>query len=68
MKKSKEIAKFFSGFFATDAIGHLWFYKSGLLPLKFYPDIILDTKLNTFSIIFSSCMALILFYYAWVRK
>ena len=68
MKKSKEFAKFFSGVFAADALAHLWFYKSDLLPLKFYPGINLNAGLNTFSIIFSSLMTLILIYFAWVRK
>jgi hypothetical protein len=68
MKKSKEIAKFLSGLFAADAIGHVWFYASGLLPLKFYPGITVDLSLNTFSIVFSSVLTLILIYYGWLKK
>ena len=63
----KEIAKFFAGLTAWEAIVHLSFAVSGLLPITWF-GITLTPTINTVQIIVPAIVSALLAYYAWGRK
>jgi len=63
----KEVAKFASGMAAFNAIGHFAFGLAGVLPIPWFGFTLTQT-LNTISAIVSAIIAIILIYYAWIKK
>jgi membrane protein implicated in regulation of membrane protease activity len=60
----KEVAKFFAGLCAWEAIVHLAFAVSGLLPITWF-GITLTPMINTVQIIVPAIVSALLAYYAW---
>lgn len=63
----KEFAKFFAGVTAWEAIGHIFFGLSGILPITIL-GITLTPELNTFQIIVPALVSMVLIYFAWFKK
>ena len=63
----KEVAKFFSGVMAFNAIKHLVFALSGMIPMPWF-GFTLTPTINTISIIISAIISFALAYYAWMKK
>ncbi|HAU99092.1 MAG: hypothetical protein UX85_C0009G0018 [Candidatus Beckwithbacteria bacterium GW2011_GWB1_47_15] len=65
--RSKEIAKFFSGLTAWEAVVHLALGLSGVLPLTLF-GFTLTPTINTVQIIIPATVSILLGYYAWSKK
>lgn len=63
----KEIAKFFAGVMAWEAIGHIVFGLSGILPITLL-GITITPKLNTIQIIIPALLSVLLAYFGWFKK
>ena len=63
----KELAKFAAGVTAWEALVHLSFGLSGVLPLRLF-GITITKPINTVQIILPATISVILAYYGWVRK
>lgn len=64
----KEVAKFFSGLTAWEAVVHLSLAFSGLLPMTWFGFITLTPTLNTIQIFVPAIISVLLAYYAWGKK
>lgn len=65
--KTREIAKFLSGLTAWEAIVHLAFGLSGLLPVRWF-GFTLTPTLNAIQIVIPTIFSVLLAYYAWGTK
>lgn len=63
----KEVAKFFSGLTAWEAIVHASLGLSGLLPITLF-GITITPTINTIQIIIPATASVVLGYYAWIKK
>ncbi len=63
----KEIAKFFAGLTAWEAIIHASLGLSGNIPITFW-GIIITPTLNTIQSIVPAIVSILLAYYAWGKK
>lgn len=63
----KELAKFAAGVTAWEAIVHLSFGLSGVLPLRLF-GITITQPINTVQIVLPAAVSALLAYYAWFRK
>lgn len=63
----KELAKFAAGVTAWEAIVHLSFGLSGVLPLRLF-GITITQPINTVQIVLPAAVSALLAYYAWIRK
>jgi len=63
----KELAKFFAGLTAWEAIVHASFGLSGILPITLF-GITLNPGLNTVQIIVPALMSIYLIYFGWFKK
>jgi len=67
MTTSKEVAKFFSGVTAWEAIVHASLGLSGVLPITIF-GFTLTPAINTVQIIVPAAVSLALAYYAWFKR
>lgn len=65
--RQREVAKFFAGAFAYDAVMHLMLALSDVLPLTFLRVVTLTPGLNAAALIAAAAMALSLAYYGWLQ-
>jgi hypothetical protein len=63
----KEIAKFFAGLTAWEAIVHLSLLTCDMLPIT-WCNFTLTNTLNTIQIIIPGSISILLTYYAWFKK
>ena len=63
----KEVAKFFSGVTAWEAIAHAFLALSDVLPITIF-GFTLTPAINTVQIIVPAVVSLTLAYYAWFRR
>jgi len=63
----KELAKFFAGVTAWEAIAHALLGVSGVLPITLW-GITITPKLNTIQIIIPALVSAILIYYGWFKN
>lgn len=63
----KELAKFFAGLTAWEAIVHLTLFMCDMLPIT-WCNFTLTSTLNTVQIIVPAIISLLLTWYAWFKK
>lgn len=61
----KELAKFVSGLLAWEAVVHLAFAFSNVLPITWFGSITLTPAINTVQIVVPAAISILLAYYAW---
>lgn len=65
--KTKEVAKFFSGLTAWEAVAHISLQLNGVLPVTLF-GFTITPALNTVQIIVPAIISLGLAYYGWFKK
>jgi hypothetical protein len=63
----KEMAKFFSGLTAWEAIVHTSLGLGGVLPITLF-GITITPTINTIQVIIPAIVSVLLAYYAWIKK
>lgn len=66
MKKWKEVAKFFAGLTAWEAMAHASLLLSGSTPAIF--GFTLTPTINTIQVVVPAIVSVALAYYAWIKK
>ena len=67
MNRKKEVAKFFAGAVAWEAVGHVMLAFSGLLPMKIW-GITVSPVANAVWIVIAAAGAILLAWYAWAKS